>query len=94
MIFVAKTWNGSDLIGTQKISNSSEGNNELIEFEPIFLYNSIIGDYCVVLDCINETPSRVIEILNGLLDKNDKEEVFEVPENTKKLLIKKIKILE
>ena len=78
------------MIGTQKISDSSEDNNELIKFEPRFLYNAIIGGDCVVLDCINEAPSRVIERLNGLLDKknSDKEEVFEVPENTKKPLIK------
>ena len=88
--FCTKNLECSDLIGTQKISDSSEDNNELIKFEPRFLYNVIIGGDCVVLDCINEAPSRVIERLNGLLDKknSDKEEVFEVPENTKKPLIK------
>ena len=55
--------------GTQKISDSSEYNNELIKFESKFLYNVIIGGYCVVLDCINEALSRVIERLNGLIDK-------------------------
>ena len=82
----------TDLIGTQKISNSKgdENNNELIKFEPRFLFKSIIEGKCIVLDCINEAPSRVIERLNGLLDKknSDKEAVFEVPENTKKPLIK------
>ena len=64
----------SDLIGTQKI----------IKFEPRFLYNAIVDGNCVVLDCINEAPSRVIERLNGLLDKKNskKEEKFEVPENS------------
>ena len=88
--FCTKNLKFSDLNETQKISYSSEYNNELIKFEYRFLYNAIIGGYCVVLDCINEGPSRVIESLNGLLDKknNDKEEVFEVSENTKKSLIK------
>ena len=90
--FCTKNLECSDLIGTQKISDSKgeENNNELIKFEPRFLYNSIIEGKCVVLDCINEAPSRVIERLNGLLDKknSDKEAVFEVPENTKKPLIK------
>ena len=78
------------LIGTQKIADSSGDDGELIKFDPRFLYNAIVEGNCVVLDCINETPSRVIERLNGLLDKknSDKENVFEVPENTKKPLIK------
>jgi len=90
--FCTKNLECTDLIGTQKISDSSENddNNELIKFEPRFLYNSIKEGNCVVLDCINEAPSRVIERLNGLLDKknSDKEAVFEVPENSKKPLIK------
>ena len=72
------------LIGTQKIADSSGDDGELIKFDPRFLYNAIVEGNCVVLDCINETPSRVIERLNGLLDKKNsqKEEKFEVPENT------------
>jgi len=43
----------------------------LIKFEPRFLYNTIIEGNYVVLDSINESPSRVIEKLNGLLDKKN-----------------------
>jgi len=85
--FCTKNLECSDLIGIQKISSSSgEDNNEFIKFEPRFLYQAIIEGNCVVLDCINEAPSRVIERLNGLLDKKNskKEEKFEVPENTSK----------
>ncbi len=72
----------SDLIGTQKISNSDD---EVLKFEPKFLYNAIIKGKCVVLDSINEASPRIIERLNGLLDKKvDKtEEKFEVPENNR-----------
>ena len=82
--FCTKNLECTDLIGTQKISDSSGNDNELIKFEPRFLYDAIIEGNCVVLDCINEAPSRVIERLNGLLDKKNskKEEKFEVPENT------------
>jgi len=82
--FCTKNLECTDLIGTQKISDSSGDDNELIKFEPRFLYEAIIEGNCVVLDCINEAPSRVIERLNGLLDKKNskKEEKFEVPENT------------
>ena len=81
--FCTKNLECSDLIGTQKISDSGD-DNELLKFEPRFLYNAITEGNCVVLDCINEAPSRVIERLNGLLDKKNskKEEIFEVPENT------------
>ena len=74
----------SDLIGTQKISDSSGDDSELLQFEPRFLDNAISEGNCVILDCINEASSRVIERWNGLLDKknNKKEEIFEVPENT------------
>ena len=59
------------------------GKDELI-FEPGFLYNSIKNRNCIVLDNINEAPSRVIERLNGLLDKknNKEEKYFEVQENS------------
>ena len=82
--FCTKNLECTDLIGSQKISDSSGDDNELIKFEPRFLYNAIIEGNCVVLDSINEAPSRVIERLNGLLDKKNskKEEKFEVPENT------------
>jgi len=82
--FCTKNLECTDLIGTQKISDSSGEDNELIKFEPRFLYNAIQEGNCVVLDSINEAPSRVIERLNGLLDKKNskKEEKFEVPENT------------
>ena len=82
--FCTKNLECTDLIGTQKISDSSGDDNELIKFEPRFLYNAILEGNCVVLDSINEAPSRVIERLNGLLDKKNskKEQKFEVPENT------------
>ena len=84
--FCTKNLECSDLIGTQKITDSSEDENELIKFEPRFLYEAIENGNCVVLDSINEAPSRVIERLNGLLDKKNskKEEKFEVPENSAK----------
>ena len=72
--FCTKNLECTDLIGTQKISDSSGDDNELIKFEPRFLYNAIEEGNCVVLDCINEAPSRVIERLNGLLDKKNNED--------------------
>ncbi len=91
--YCTKNLECSDLIGTQKISDSKEDeseDNELIKFEPRFLYKSIKKGNCVILDCINEAPSRVIERLNSLLDKKNskKEAIFEVPENTKEPVIK------
>ena len=89
--FYTKNLECSDLIGTQKISDSEDDNNELIHFEPRFLYNAILDGNCVVLNSINEAPSRVIERLNVvLLDKknNEKEEVFDVPENSREPVIK------
>jgi len=89
--YCTKNLECSDLIGTQKISDSSDNNNpELIKFEKGFLFNAIAKGHCVVLDSINEAPSRVIERLNGLLDKknNKKEAYFEVPENTQDSRIK------
>jgi MoxR-like ATPase len=93
--FCTKNLECTDLIGTQKISDSTGDENELIKFEPRFLYNAIEEGTCVVLDSINEAPSRVIERLNGLLDKKNskKEKKFEVPENTAKAK-PKIKIHE
>jgi len=93
--FCTKNLECTDLIGTQKISDSTGDENELIKFEPRFLYNAIEEGNCVVLDSINEAPSRVIERLNGLLDKKNskKEKKFEVPENTAKAK-PKIKIHE
>lgn len=76
----------SDLIGTQKLSDASKKENEIIVFKPRFLYKAINKGNCIVLDSINEAPSRVIERLNGLLDKKNskKEEKFEVPEDSTK----------
>lgn len=51
----------------QKLENKY-GKDDLI-FEPEFLYNSIKNGNYIVLDNINEAPSRVIERLIGLLDK-------------------------
>ena len=84
--YCTKNLECSDLIGTQKILDSNEENNELIKFEPRFLYNSIKNGNCVILDSINEAPSRVIERINGLLDKKNKNEkaIFDVPENSEK----------
>ena len=84
--YCTKNLEYSDLIGTQKILDSNEENNELIKFEPRFLYNSIKNGNCVILDSINEAPSRVIERINGLLDKKNKNEkaIFDVPENSEK----------
>ena len=81
--FCTKNLECSDLIGTQKITDS-KGNKGLIEFKPRFLYQAILEGNCIVLDSIDEAPSRVIERLNGLLDKknSEEEEKFEVPENT------------
>ncbi len=60
----------SDLIRTQKISDiQNNKNQDLLTFEPKFLYNIIVEGYFVVLDNINEASSRVIVRLNGLLDK-------------------------
>ena len=84
--FCTKNLECTDLIGIKISDSSGDENNELIKFEPRFLYNAIVEGNCVVLDCINEAPSRVIERLNGLLDKKNskKEEYFEVPENSAK----------
>ena len=67
----------------QKLENKY-GKDDLI-FEPEFLYNSIKNGNYIVLDNINEAPSKVIERLIGLLDKknNEKENYFEVQENSK-----------
>ena len=79
--FCTKNLECSDLIGKEKISDK---NNEILKFEPRFLFQAIKDGNCIVLDSIDEAPSRVIERLNGLLDKkNNKEEsIFEVPENS------------
>ena len=81
--FCTRNLECSDLLGTQKVT-SSENDNEIIIFEPKFLYEAIQDGYSIVLDSIEEAPSRVIERLNGLLDKKNTEEeqIFEVPENS------------
>ena len=80
--YCTKNLECAELIGKQKLENKYS-KDELI-FEPGFLYNSIKNGNCVVLDNINEAPSRVIERLNGLLDKknNKEEKYFEVLENS------------
>ena len=82
--FCTKNLEISDLIGSQKLVDSK------IQFRPGFLYEAIEKGYCVVLDSIDEAPSIVIERLNGLLDKknNDKENIFEVPEESSDSKIK------
>ena len=88
--FCTKNLECSDLIGTQKIADFSEDGFERIKFEPRFLYKAIKRGNCVVLDSINEAPSRVIERLNGLLDKknSEDEEKFEIPEDSAESEIK------
>jgi len=90
--FCTKNLECSDLIGSRKISNNEDenNNNELLKFEPRFLYKAVYKGYCVILDSINEAPSRVIERLNCLLDKknNDEESYFDVPENPENPSIK------
>ena len=82
--FCTKNLECSDLIGTQKIVDPSENEGEPLKFQPNFLYKAIKEGFCVVLDSINEAPSRVIERLNGLLDKknSNEEKKFEVPEDS------------
>jgi len=81
--YCTKNLECTELIGSQKLI--SENGKDELRFEPGFLYNSIDEGSCIVLDNINEAPSRVIERLNGLLDKknNEEEKYFEVQENTK-----------
>ena len=88
--FCTKNLECSDLIGTQKIADPSENKVGLLTFQPRFLYKAIKNGFCIVLDSINEAPSRVIERLNGLLDKKiiKDEEKFEVPEDSIKSEIK------
>lgn len=64
--FCTKNLECSDLIGSEKISDN---NNEILKFIPRFLHEAIKEGNCIVLDSIDEAPSRVIERLNGLLDK-------------------------
>ena len=86
--YCTKNLECTELIGSQKLK--SENGKDKLKFEPGFLYNSIEDGKCIVLDSINEAPSRVIERLNGLLDKknNDEENYFEVPEYSRKPKLK------
>ena len=79
--FCTKNLECAELIGTQKLVN--EYGKDDLQFVPGFLYKSIEKGNCIVLDNINEAPSRVIERLNGLLDRknNEEENYFEVQEN-------------
>ena len=86
--YCTKNLECTELIGSQKLI--SENGKDELRFQPGFLYNSIKEGNCIVLDNINEAPSRVIERLNGLLDKknNEEENYFEVPEYSKKPTLK------
>ena len=77
--YCTKNLERKDLIGSQKLS--SEYKTEL-KFNKGILYKAIEKGYSIVLDNINEAPSRVIEKLNDLLDKKN-DTKFEVPENSK-----------
>ena len=66
-LFCIKNFECNELIGSQKLIRQN-GKDE-IKFQSGFLYNSIKDGNCIVLDNINEAPSRVIGRLNGLLDK-------------------------
>ena len=82
--FCTKNLECSDLLGTHKLVNDTEKKSGLLKFEPRFLYEAIKNGNCVVLDSINEASSKVIERLNGLLDKKilKEEKKFEVPEDS------------
>ena len=82
--FCTKNLECSDLLGTHKLVNDTEKKSGLLKFEPRFLYEAIKNGNCVVLDSINEASSKVIERLNGLLDKKilKGEKKFEVPEES------------
>ena len=88
--FCTRNLECTDLIGTQKIGDPSDNCGKLLKFESRFLYDAIKEGNCVVLDSIDEAPPRVIERLNGLLDKknSEKEKYFDVPENSKNSKIK------
>ena len=82
--FCTKNLECSDLLGTHKLANNKENEGGLLTFEHKFFYKAIQIGNCVVLDSINEAPSKIIERLNGLLDKKicKEEEIFEVPEDS------------
>ena len=90
--YCTKNLERSHLIGSQKLvsSKNKEYSTELLKFKKGILYKAIERGFCIVLDCINEAPSKVIERLNDLLDKknNESEKILEIPENTSQPFIK------
>ena len=90
--YCTKNLERTDLIGSQKLVNpkDKEYSTELLKFKKGVLYKAIEKGFSIVLDNINEAPSRVIERLNDLLDKknNENEKILEIPENTKQPFIK------
>ena len=92
LCYCTKNLERNDLIGSQKLvsSKDKEYTTELLKFKKGILYKAIEKGFSIVLDCINEAPSRVIERLNDLLDKknNESEKILEIPENTKEPFIR------
>lgn len=81
--YCTKNLERSDLIGSQKFYTSKGFTTEILKFKKGILYKAMESGISIVLDNINEAPSRVIERLNDILDKkNDKNEMLEIPENT------------
>ena len=81
--YCTKNLERSDLIGSQKFYTSKGFTTEILKFKKGILYKAMKNGISIVLDNINEAPSRVIERLNDILDKkNDKNEMLEIPENT------------
>ena len=81
--YCTKNLERSDLIGSQKFYTSKGYTTEILKFKKGILYKAMENGISIVLDNINEAPSRVIERLNDILDKkNDKNEMLEIPENT------------
>ena len=81
--YCTKNLERSDLIGSQKFYTSKGFTTEILKFKRGILYKAMESGISIVLDNINEAPSRVIERLNDILDKkNDKNEMLEIPENT------------
>ena len=95
--FCSKNLECSDLIGRTKIKDEEISKKDgPISFEEGFLCKSIKQGQCIVLDSIEEAPSRVIERLNGLLDKKiaKKRQNLMSQKILKNLKKKYIKILE
>ena len=90
--YCTKNLERSDLIGSQKLvsTKNKEYSTELLKFKKGILFKAIEKGFSIVLDNINEAPSKVIERLNDLLDKknNENEKILEIPENTKQPFIR------